>query len=162
MNYITPATTDHIPLIRKLAQRIWPAAYRDILLPEQIENMLTRIYSDDNLAEEMRQGHHFWIIYEENVPSGYASAFKEVDTIWIKKLYVDLGHQRSGLGSALMQKAIHDLSPASDIKLLVNKNNTPAKSFYEHKGFTLAGETAVTMGDYAFCDHIYSRTLNAK
>ena len=162
MRYITPATTDHIPLIRKLAQRIWPAAYRNILLPEHIENMLASIYSEENLAEEMRSDHRFWIIYEENVPSGYASAFKEEHTIWIKKLYVDLGNQRGGLGSALMQQAIRDLSPASEVKLLVNKNNIPAQNFYEHIGFTLCGETPVKMGDYEFCDHIYSRTLTTK
>ena len=159
MRYIIPATTEHILLIRKMALRIWPAAYRDILTHEQIQNMLAKIYSETSLANEMSQGHRFWIIYEENVPSGYISAYKQDHTIWIKKLYIDLGHQRGGLGSALLEKAIGEFSPAHEIKLLVNKNNTPAQSFYEHKGFIRSGETPVKMGDFEFIDYIYTQTI---
>ncbi len=159
MQYIIPATADHIPLIRKMALRIWPAAYREILTHEQIQNMLAKIYSEEGLANEMSQGHRFWLIYAENVPSGYVSAYKQDHTIWIKKLYVDLGHQRGGLGSALLEEAVRELSPAAEIKLLVNKNNTPAQGYYEHKGFTRTGETPVKMGDFEFMDYLYTKEI---
>lgn len=159
MQTIIPATHDHIPLIRKLAGRIWPAAYRGILTPEQISNMLATIYSDEGLDNEMTQGHRFWIIYAENVPSGYISAYKQGHIIWIKKLYIDLGQQGKGLGTALMREALRELAPATEAKLLVNKDNTPAQNYYTSKGFQRTGETPVRMGDFDFTDYIYTKAL---
>lgn len=159
MRYVIPTTTDHIPLIRKMAMRIWPAAYRGVLEDKHITNLLANIYSEENLAEEMHHGHQFWIIYEENVPSGYISAYKQDEAIWIRKLYVDLGHQRSGLGTALMDYAIKELRPANEVKLLVNRNNKAAIEYYKHKGFLQSGETHVKMGDFEFNDYIFSRPL---
>lgn len=157
--YISEATIDHLPLVRKLALRIWPVCYRDILTPEQIQNMLATIYTEENLTAEMQSGHRFWIIYHEEVPSGFVSAYKDGDTIWIKKLYVDTFRQRHGLGSALMEHAIKAWQPARQASLLVNPNNTPAQNYYMHKGFTKTGEKSVQMGDFHFTDHIYSRPI---
>lgn len=162
MRYITPATIDHALLIRKLALRIWPVCYRDILTHEQIQSMLTHIYAEANLIQEMQNGHRFWIIYEENVPSGFVSAYKENDIIWIKKLYIDTAQQRNGLGTALMNEAINALLPATQTNLLVNPNNTPAHSYYQHVGFIKSGEKPVKMGDFEFTDTVYSRPITVK
>lgn len=160
MHYFTEATPDHLPLIRKLALRIWPNAYRDILTHEQIQNMLATIYTEENLNAEMASGHRFFLIYDENVPSGFISAYTDADTIWIKKLYIDTGMQNKGLGTALINAALAELSPAARINLLVNPNNAPAQKYYEHKGFTKIGEKPVQMGDFHFTDFIYSRPIN--
>ncbi|MBY0408009.1 MAG: GNAT family N-acetyltransferase, partial [Rickettsiales bacterium] len=159
MHYVTPADTDHIPLIQKLAHRIWPVAYRDILQPHHIANMLERIYSDENLQSEMQSGHRFYLIYAEDVPSGFASAYKDGEILWIKKIYVDTTRQRGGLGSALLEEAADDFAPVKEIRLLVNRENAPAMAFYEHKGFTRVGEKPVRMGDFDFIDYIYSKPI---
>jgi GNAT superfamily N-acetyltransferase len=67
--------------------------------------------------------------------------------------------QRGGLGTALMAHAIKELSPASEVKLLVNQGNTSAIEYYKHKGFLIDGETHVKMGDFEFNDYIFSRPL---
>lgn len=159
---IMEAAPGHLPLIGELAARIWPAAYRGILTPEQISNMLENIYAEDSLKAELAGGYRFWIVYARNVPSGFISAYKEDDTIWIRKLYIDPVRQKHGLGTALIRHAVAAFSPAARVSLLVNPNNTPAQGYYRHAGFTRIGGKRVKMGDFEFTDDIYSRPLTEK
>ncbi|NBO20167.1 MAG: GNAT family N-acetyltransferase [Proteobacteria bacterium] len=143
-------------MVQALAHAIWPIAYASILRPEQVQNMLERIYALENLQAEMQSGHRFFIAWEGFEPLGYASAYKEGDTVWVKKLYVQPDRQGEGIGSQLMQAAVSALSPAREVSLLVNSNNTPAMTYYERSGFSRSGETPVQMGDYHFTDYIYT------
>lgn len=156
---IVPATGADIAIVRDLAHRIWPVAYDGVLTRGQIDNMLLLIYSQENLAEEMRQGHVFWLAHRDGAPVGFASAYREESSIWIKKLYVEPRLHGQGIGQALLREAIRALSPAADVKLLVNPNNISAQRFYEHVGFILWGKKSVKMGDHHFTDLIYMRPL---
>jgi GNAT superfamily N-acetyltransferase len=161
MHHITDAAADHLPHVRDLAHAIWPQAYANVLKPVQIENMLERIYSLQNLTHEMQSGHRFFLAWRDKTPLGYASMYKDADTIWLKKLYVHVAEQGRGIGQQLLQHAIAAFLPASRVNLLVNKDNTPAQRFYERSGFARSGETPVQMGDHQFIDYIYSRPITA-
>jgi len=156
---ITPATQSDLRVVVELARRIWPRSYARILTPEQIANMLKRIYTPAQLSEEMAKGHRFWIARENEKPLGYASACRDGDAIWLKKLYVLPGRQKQGIGHALMEEVTHALQPAIALKLLVNRANTPAQRFYLRRGFTQTGELPVRMGDYEFVDLIFSKPI---
>ena len=157
---ITPAAADDILVVIALAHRIWPVAYAGILTPEQIANMLERIYSPENLEGEMGQGHRFWIAYHGESPAGFVSGYREnQDIIWIKKIYVDPAVQGSGIGKQLIQTIISAFSPAREIKLLVNPHNIPAHRYYTHQGFIKIGEKPVKMGDWDFNDFVFARHL---
>ena len=155
----TPVTERNLSHVTMLAHRIWPVVYADILTPEQIRNMLLLIYSRENLEKEMRDGHQFWIAYKGIKPVGYASAYRENEIIWLKKLYVDPDSQGHRIGAKLMHTAVSPFLPAEEIRLLVNPNNTPAQRFYTHMGFTKIGEVPVQMGDWDFVDHLFSMSL---
>jgi GNAT superfamily N-acetyltransferase len=154
-----PATTDHLSHIIMLAHRIWPVAYENILTPEQIDNMLLRIYSRDNLEKEIQNGHQFWLSYLGEKPVAYASAYKDDDVIWIRKLYVEPQMQGKRIGVKLMHTVVSELLPAHELRLLTNANNTPAHKFYEHLGFSKIGEVPVKMGDWDFNDFLFSMPL---
>jgi putative acetyltransferase len=62
---------------------------------------------------------------------GYRSGF-------VDHLYVDLGRQGRGIGTALLQKAM-DEEPI--LRLWVFQENGAARRFYERRGFRLVRET---------------------
>jgi ribosomal protein S18 acetylase RimI-like enzyme len=90
---------------------------------------------------------------------GYASAYKEGDIIWLKKLYLLAAARGKGLGRQLTETAAAAFTPAKEIRLLVNKENLSAHDFYLRTGFKRIGEKQVMMGDHAFVDYIYSKPL---
>src|SRR5690348_1337444 len=94
---ILPAN-EQLSHIIMLAHRIWPVSYKDILTPQQIDNILRRVYTPENLREEIAHGHQFWLVYLDRKPVAYASAYKDGDAIWIKKIYVDPDRQGQGIG----------------------------------------------------------------
>lgn len=153
---ISPAAPQDMQQVQQLARSIWPAAYASILRPEQVQNMLERIYSLDNLRQEVEKGHRFFLAWEAAQPLGYASSYKDDNTVWVKKLYVLPGQQGKGVGTRLMRAAVAAHLPALQVSLLVNNGNTPAMAYYEHSGFIRSGETPVQMGDYHFTDYIYT------
>jgi ribosomal protein S18 acetylase RimI-like enzyme len=158
---ILPATAEHVSHIIMLAHRIWPVSYKDILTAEQIDNMLLRIYTPENLREEITKGHQFWLAYLGNKPVGYASAYKDGDVVWIKKVYVDPAMQGQRIGVKLMHKAVSAFLPAKEIRLLANPKNVPAHNFYLRLGFSKIGEVPVQMGDWNFNDFLFSMPIVA-
>lgn len=142
-----------------LAHRIWPVAYANILTPEQISNMLEKIYNPENLRTEIADGHRFWIAYDDGKPVGYGSSFKKDNVIWLKKLYIDMALQGRGIGEQLLEAVTAAWHPAREIHLLVNPYNTPAQRFYERCGFEKIGTIPVRMGDWNFDDFLYARTI---
>lgn len=156
---IIPAGKKEMPHIIMLAHRIWPEAYKDILTPQQIRNMLERIYNYEALQKEVDAGHQFHVAYLGHVPVGYSSAYLDDDIIWLKKLYVDPAYQKKRLGVRLMHAAVNPLLPAAEIRLLANAKNIAAHNFYTHTGFSKIGETQVQMGDFTFTDFIFAMPL---
>jgi GNAT superfamily N-acetyltransferase len=160
MNYgIQLLSPGQLPSVAELARQIWPISYAGILTSGQIENLLMRIYSEENLQKEMRAGHVFWGAYDKNDLVGYASVYKEEETIWLKKLYVLPQLQGKGIGTLLMKTAVTALSPAKKLNLFVNCNNLPAQHFYERSGFACIEEVPVKMGDFDFIDRVYSKSF---
>lgn len=158
---IRPLVLADMPLVRALARRIWPVAYAGILTPEQIENLLTRIYEVENLQKEWAEGHRFWAACDDGLAVGYASGYREDAAVWLKKLYVLPECQGRGVGRALMQTVIEAFAPAEEIRLLVNSGNHAAQAFYTRCGFSCAAEVPVQMGDFQFTDFVYVKPIRA-
>lgn len=156
---IRPGLERDLPLIGKLASDIWPVCFAGILTPEQIANMLDRIYSVESLRKEALSGHRFWIASENGEPVGFVSAYKEKGIIWIKKLYLESSVQGKGIGVRMIDAAVATFMPASELRLLVHRDNLQAQRFYNRLGFARTGEVPVTMGDYSFIDFLYSKRL---
>ncbi len=143
--------------VRALAHCIWPESYAHFLTPAQIANMLARIYELDALRTEAANGHRFFIAHHDDVPVGYASAYREDTIAWLKKLYVLNQYRGTGVGAQLLNTALSHFPEANEHRLLVNHENHAAHRFYERLGFANIGETPVKMGDHHFTDLIYAR-----
>jgi ribosomal protein S18 acetylase RimI-like enzyme len=159
MAVITPLVNTQLPVVIALAHRIWPHSYAGILTPAQIEHLLQHIYAETNLQQEIQIGHRFWLAYEDGVPVGFASAYREGDILWLRKLYVLPEMQGRGIGAALTQTATQSFAGAKEMRLLVNKKNLAAQAFYTKTGFQCIEELTVQMGDYHFLDRMYARAI---
>ena len=90
---------------------------------------------------------------------GFASAYREGEILWLRKLYVLPEMQGRGIGAALTQTATSAFAGAKEMRLLVNKNNLAAQAFYTKTGFQCIEELTVQMGDYHFEDFLYAKSL---
>lgn len=158
------ASLKDIPLIRSLAQQIWPKAYATIISKQQIDYMMKMMYSESTLQKQMEQNHQFLIAYNSGLPVGYA-AYSEVEPSIYKlhKIYVLQSQQGKGTGKFVVEQIINDIREkgATALRLNVNRYNT-AKSFYEKLGFVITGTEDADIGNGFFMnDYIMEKQLNA-
>lgn len=157
---IRPASISDIETIRQLAHAIWPVAYDGILQPDEIANMLMRIYHPDSLRAEIEQhGHRFWIASHDGRDVAYASGYRDGDAVWVKKIYVMPSCKGLSIGRQLIETIEQAFAPVREVRLLVNPSNNPAMEFYRHIGFVEAGRKQVQMGDFIFEDYIFARPV---
>ncbi len=158
---IRKAAVRDIPVIQQLAYDSWPATYGSILSTEQIEYMLSNLYSSATLEKDMQQN-HFILVYDDNVPVGFA-AFGRIsqDTAKLHKIYFLPRMQGKGFGKLTLQQIIHALKKngTAYLQLNVNRHN-PARSFYEKMGFEVIREEDIDIGNgYFMNDYVMELKL---
>ena len=160
MFYITQATTADIPVIRKMAEEVFPATYKNIISPAQMDYMMEWMYSEESLQRQMEEeGCRYYIAYEECEAAGYLSLRQEgPDLFHLERLYVLPYFQKSHLGKQFFHKAlevIHELHPEPcEMELNVNRQN-PAVEFYLHMGMQKRREGDFPIGNgYFMNDYI--------
>ena len=68
---IRKATVADCELIHKMAKEVFPATYKEILSPEQLDYMMDWMYAPSNVRKQMEEeGHVYSIAYKENEPHG--------------------------------------------------------------------------------------------
>ena len=160
MILIKEAGLKDLPVINKLAHVIWPAAYGEILSPDQLTYMLNKIYALNFLENQLLHLHHNFIIaYDENVPVSFASFSpkeEEVSVFHLHKIYVLPNRQGSGTGKILLDYVINAIKKRGATALTLNVNRyNKARYFYEKKGFTITHEIDIDIGEgYFMNDYI--------
>lgn len=71
---------------------------------------------------------------------------------WIDQLHVLPGHQRRGVGTALLA---HAKAAAPSLRLRTFQRNAPARAFYERHGFRLVEETDGARNEEGEPDALY-------
>lgn len=151
-----------IPLIRQLADQIWPQTYAEILSPEQLSYMMKMMYSEDALRQQMQQSNEFALLYEDTQAIGFASVSQSGPTEFkLQKLYVLPSWQGKGAGRFLVDQIVKAIRTrgATSLRLNVNRHNH-AKLFYEKLGFSVVGEEDIDIGQgYFMNDYIMEKKL---
>lgn len=157
---VRKATLKDCELIRKLAQEAFPATYREILSPDQLEYMMEWMYSAESLKKQMtEEGHVYFIGYTEGEACGYVSVQPEGENLFhLQKIYVLPSFQGLHLGRQLFHTAIgyiKEVHPAPcRMELNVNRSNK-ALDFYEHMGMKKLREGDFPIGNgYYMNDYI--------
>ncbi|NBV30566.1 MAG: N-acetyltransferase [Chitinophagaceae bacterium] len=134
---IRSASITDIELIRSLCFEVWPQTYASIISQEQIEYMLDRMYSPLSLQQQMEEGAHFILLYNDALPIGFAS-YQVITPTHCKlhKLYVLPTQQGKGGGRVMIQHILVEIKEKGiqHLELQVNRNNS-AVTFYERLGF---------------------------
>ncbi len=153
------ASEADIELIRRMADEVFPATYRAILTPAQLDYMMTWMYSAESLRTQLRSGHDWFIAACDGEPCGYLSIERQAaDLFHLQKIYVLPRFQGSGVGEFLFTQAIAHIrrlccTPCR-MELHVNRHNR-ALGFYERMGMTHLREGDFPIGDgYYMNDYI--------
>jgi len=154
---IIEANEEQLDIVKDIAQKTWPIAYKDVISSAQIEYMLEMMYSKSALKEQMEiKKHHFILAKKENEVLGFASYEFNCNSAGktkLHKLYVLPETQSCGIGVKLVnflsEKAKENHQ--STIFLNVNKYN-PAQYFYEKIGFVVAFEEVIDIGNNFIMD----------
>lgn len=148
---IRKATTHDIPLIRSLAEVVFPATYEPLLPVGQVEYMMEWMYSEESLRRQMHEGHTYYIAYFEGEPCGYLSVEQQSERLFhLQKIYVLPLFQRRGIGEKLFRKAVEQVReqgilPAT-LELNVNRENR-ALDFYLRMGMHPTRTVDVEIGN---------------
>lgn len=160
------AALDDSPVIRNIAEQTWGATYGEILSPEQLEWMFEWMYSPESLEKQMRDGHTFFLLYEDKSPIGYVSVNQERENRYhLQKLYLIPNKQGSGLGAKLLEKAeefVQEIKTSEVVDLVLNVNReNKALHFYKKHGFEIESEGDFSIGNgYYMNDYILKKTLS--
>lgn len=155
---ITVAKQEQLPIIRDLANQIWPATYGHILSKEQFDYMMEMMYSLPSLEQQI-QTKPFLLVECDGQYIGFASYeinFENTNKTKIHKLYVLPEIQGKGIGKMLIEhiKEIAVQAQNSALMLTVNRFNK-AKDFYQKLGFTIVEEKQFDIGHgYIMDDYV--------
>lgn len=152
-------------LINQLAAQVWKPTYGHILSEEQLDYMFDWMYSVSSLNEQMKIGHTYYILYENETPCGYLSIENEDEHLFhLQKIYVIPSAQGKGFGKCLIEAAENHVrnyggSSETYIELNVNRNNKAVR-FYEKLGFTVDREVDNDIGNGFFMnDYIMKKRV---
>ncbi len=132
------AELQQLSQISDLAHSIWRNYYLGIIARPQIEFMLEKDYSLDQLEKDQATGTNFLILKENTLPIGFAAFHTlDPDTVSLDKLYLATQHHGKGFGQRLLQQAEQWATEhgARTLKLNVNKHNVRAIAAYRRAGY---------------------------
>ena len=164
MYTIQPATIHDVETIRQIAQETWYATYLSILSQEQLDYMLTEIYSTDKLTTQIKNNEQtFLLIKEEDEIVAFAaySPREESPEIYkLHKIYCLPKTQGKGYGKILINEVCDKVKAAGKhlLELNVNRYNK-AKTFYEKMGFEVMYEIDVPIGPYFMNDYVMRKSI---
>ena len=153
--FIRLASLADIPVIRQLAEVVFPHTYREILSPEQLDYMMEWMYGIGSLHRQIAdEGHVYQLAFDGDEPVGYVSVQPESDDVYhLQKIYVLPSRQHAGCGRQLFDAALSyakSVHPAPcSVRLNVNRQNS-AIGFYEKMGMKI-----VEQGDFPIGNGFY-------
>ncbi|WP_375426812.1 GNAT family N-acetyltransferase [uncultured Sphingomonas sp.] len=83
------------------------------------------------------------------------------ETIELRRIYVLTSAHGSGLGAALLDRAVEDARALGRTRLAlgVYPGNARARAFYERHAFRIVGERRFQVGSASFTDPVYARAI---
>ena len=158
------ASIEDIPAIVKIAYDTWFVTYQDVISQAQIEYMFGEMYTPESIYKQMDfYKHAFLILYQAEIPIGFASYGKleePINTYKLHKLYLLPIEQNKGFGRMLLnevEKQVADLG-ADYLHLNVNRKN-PALSFYEKLGYEIIETVDIPFAEFWLNDFILSKKI---
>ncbi len=158
------ASIEDIPAIVKIAYDTWFVTYQDVISKAQIEYMFGEMYTPESIYKQMDfYKHAFLILYQAEMPIGFASYGKleeRINTYKLHKLYLLPSEQNKGFGRILLNEVEKQVAAlgADHLHLNVNRKN-PALSFYEKLGYEIIETVDIPFAEFWLNDFILSKKI---
>jgi len=164
MYSIRQATIADLETIIEIAEKTWWATYSTILKKEQIEFMLNKIYSVENISAQLEnRTQTYLLLIEDGKPVAFASYSpreEDPEIYKLHKLYCLPETQGKGYGKILINEVAQKTIEAGKHTLDLNVNRyNKAKNFYEKMGFSVAYEEDIPIGPYWMNDYVMRKEL---
>ena len=145
------ATENDIPLIQTLAEKSWNSAYSKILSKDQIEYMLTKMYSAEEISKQLKNPNYFYyLILQDEIPAGFIGFEFHYEKVTTKlhRIYLLEEFKGKGLGKKGLELLKEKVKESSDQRIILNVNkDNPAKKIYESQGFQVYREEVFDIGN---------------
>lgn len=162
---IREATLKDAAEIGRLARRIWPVCYRDIISTEQIDYMLDQRFGAETLVEALENpAITYWVAELDCKLVGYGSV-EQPQTggrAKIQQVYLLPSVQGIGVGRRLLEQMILHVREQGGVEvwLTVNRKNDHAIEFYRRQGFVVERELVTDIGrGFVMNDFVMTYTL---
>lgn len=146
-----------LAVLMPLLREIWSEVFTPIIGADQVAYMLANYQSQANIEDEMKNGAHYLLLVHDSKPVGYTAYEENEKEVYLSKLYLHSDTRGKGLSSQVFDW-YEQLAKGKRLYLNVNQGNALAIRIYEHRGFTLAGERYVDIGQgFIMNDYIYEK-----
>jgi len=142
-------TIDDYKQIEVLADIIWREHYIPIVGKPQIDYMLNKFQSASAIASQVDNGFEYYTVYYNKIPVGYISTKREVEALFLSKLYILSNYRGKNLGRVailyITEKA--EAYQLEKIRLTVNIHNTNSIIAYKKLGFVKMRPVVADIGN---------------
>lgn len=147
-------------LIYDLALEIWNTHYIPIIGQQQVDYMLSTLYSENSLMKQMEGGQEFTLIYLDELAIGYFSLSRKENVSFLHKFYIDSTKQQLGIGTTVLNEIISKSNGATSIELTVNRKNFKTINFYFKNSFRIKSVEDFDIGNgYFMNDFVMEKFL---
>ena len=161
---IRSATSNDFSIIQEIAYATWPETYGAILSKAQLEYMLDKFYSLENLQANCNAKQLFFIIEEDSIPQGFLGIEhlhnNELVTK-IHKIYILTNNQGKGIGKLAVDFVVNLAKENNSKKLRLNVNKfNKAIDFYKKIGFSISDEVLIEIGNgWVMDDYVMEKSI---
>jgi len=159
---IVEANLSQIKIISCLAEEIWWPTYKSVIPEKQIEFMLTQMYAETALENQMKEGAKFLLLSFEEAYQGFASYAQHENgkDYKLQKLYLKTALQGKGFGKRLITEVEKrsKILNADYLYLNVNRGNK-AHQFYSKMGYEIFDIIDIPYYDFILNDYIMRKEL---
>jgi len=163
MHEVKVKTANHqdVERIIRLAWKIWPEWYGQVIGPEQVSYMLGRLYQEDAIAANMGLGRVYFLLTQAGRDAGFFAAEPNDSKVCrLENLYLRQEFRGKGLGKIMLSEVIQFAASRQCAVLQCNVNRfNPAVDFYRHAGFEIVKEADIPFGPFFLNDFIMEKKI---
>ena len=141
--------TDDAKELAAMANDIWTEYYSTFFDTELPRYFLGRFQSEEAIRQQIKDGYLYSFIKDGGEKAGYFAILPKGDSLFLSKLYISKDFRGKGLGSRTLDEVLERgrAMKMRRVYLRVNKDNTPSRDIYLHKGFVIAEDIVEPIED---------------
>ena len=137
--------------LAELAREIWTEHYTPLIGADQVNYMLTKFQSAENIINDVSAGgYRYFIVYDGRKPIGYFAVRPETgsNALFLSKFYLEKGSRGRGISRIMLDriKKIAEETGSEHIWLTVNKHNETSIRIYRKLGFRIVEDIVTDLG----------------